>query len=438
MSSSTESYPDVGFIGLGAMGFAMSTHLVRMGFPVVGYDIYGPTLDRWTATCKDIPNARASVATSPAETVKNATVVCLMVANHYHVHSALFDGEGAAIKALPKGCLVIIQSTIPPTQPSEIKKRLVQEFGREDIRLIDAPVSGGAARSVDGTLTIMSSSDDPANLEDTNVKLVLENLATKGKTLFAIPGGLGNGESAKALNQVMCGIHIPAASEIMGLAAVTGLDTKAFYETLIATDSNGTHHRGWTWMLENRGPRILSANPPMASAISIINKDVGIIRDEETRLGVELPLLNRASEIITQVMQTHAAADDCCIVQNYLGFGSPREHLVVEQAGKTSVKNASEQINALAWAHAVINLNSAFETVKFAQSLNLMGDIQKKRWFSIISGAAGGSTTFSEVIPLAFADPKGIEAAFEKYAKEKFANVVEPTVSSPYFSKLRQ
>lgn len=428
--STTNSSPQVGFIGLGAMGFAMSTHLVRNGFPVTGYDIYGPTLDRWRATCDEIPNARAKTAASPAEAVRNASVVCLMVANHHHVHSALFDEEVGAVHSLPKDCTVIIHATIPPTQPSTVRSRLTNEFNRPDVKLIDAPVSGGVARSINGTLTIMVSSSDPKDLQEPDTKTVLENLASKGKTLFTIPGGLGGGQSAKALNQVMCGIHIPSASEILGLVAVNGVDTQKFYDTLVTKDSNGKTPVGWSWMFENRGPRILSADPPMASATSIINKDVGIIRDEETRLEVDLPLLNAASDVLTEVMKTHASADDSCVAQWYLGFDTARMNLVVDRAGSPTAAAEEQQdklIRDLATAHAVIHLISAWDTTKFARALDLMRPDQKKQWFSIISGAAGGSTIFSEVIPRAFDDPAGIDAAFKKYAAEKFGSAALET-----------
>lgn len=439
ISSSPNSYPQVAFIGLGAMGFAMSTHLVRTGFPVTGYDIYGPTLERWQSTCNDIPNSRASTATSPSEAVKDAPVVCLMVANHHHVHSALFDEKVGAVHSLRQGCTVIIHATIPPTEPSRVRSRLTDEFKRPDVRLIDAPVSGGAARSINGTLTIMAASDSAKNLEQPEARIVLDNVASKGKTLFIIPGTLGAGQSAKALNQVQAGIHIPSASEIMGLAAINGVDTQKFYDTLTTKDASGKTPVGWSWMFDNRGPRMLSSDPPMASATAIINKDVGIIRDEEARLNVQLPLLDEASEVLKAVMQTHASADDSCIVQYYLGFGSDRANLVVEAAGSPKVSDSEQErlIRDLATAHAVIHLLSAFDTITFAKALDLMRADQRKQWYTLIAGAAGGSTIFSEVIPLAFADADGVEAAFKKYAKEKFgANALENTVrfKSPFHS----
>lgn len=431
MGSIGPSNTRVGFIGLGAMGFAISTHLVRTGFDVTGYDVYGPTNDRWASACAEIPSARYSVAKSPADTVKNADIVLLMVANHYHVHSALFEGDSPAAKALLKGAMVVIMATIPPTQPTEIRKRLTEEFGRGDVRLCDCPVSGGVARSVNGTLTIMASSDEPANLEDAKFKDVVGNISSKGATLFVIPGSLGGGESAKALNQVMCGIHIASASEIMGLAALFKIDTQAFFNHLTSSDPSWASKKnvGWTWMCENRGPRMLSATPPMASATAIIDKDVGIIRDEEVRLSIDLPLLNAASEVIKEVMKTHAAADDSVIAQFYLGMGSPRQNAIVEHNSKPS--DSQEKYNKeLALCAALICLNSAYETTRFAKALDLEGPEQRKQWFSIISGAAGGSTMFSEVIPLAFASTEGIDAAFKKFAQEKIGvEAAKSTVS---------
>ena len=425
-SMGSPQHPRVAFIGLGAMGFAMSTHLVRVGFEVKGYDVYGPTNERWSKTCSEIPNSRYSVASSPADCVKDAEVVCLMVANHYHIHSALFDSDNAAAKALPKGISVIINATIPPTQPAEIRKRLTEESERQDVTLLDCPVSGGTAGSKNGTLTIMASAEDLESVKQPHVFAVLSNLSDEGKKLYPIPGGLGAGESAKALNQVQCGIHIVSASEIMGLAAILGVDTKSFFDQIATPGS-----QGWSWMLANRGPRMLTRTPEMSSATAIIDKDVGIIRDEEKRVGCELKLLNLADDQLKKVMATpDKAEDDSVIVKHYLGRSSERENLVVDNIGKQSAD--SSMIEKLMACHAVIHLRSSYETVKFGQELDLMGPEQKKQWYSIISGAAGASTTFSTVVPLALKSGDGVEAAFKKYAVEKMGkSVLDTAVSSP-------
>lgn len=418
--------PHVAFLGLGAMGFAMSTHLVRTGIQVTGFDIFQPTLDRWTAACEKIQKddnskAQFSTTTSCAEAVKSgANIVILMVAAYTHVNSALFDS--GAVKDLPKDIPVIIMATVPPTYPSEVRQRLSNEFNRPDVKLVDAPVSGGVARSLNGTLTIMASSDSQENMNHELVQKCLKTLSNDGKTLYPIPGTLGAGTSAKALNQVQAGIHIVAASEVMSLAALAGLDTKQFLDTVNSEPSPGKHPYGWTWMFTNRGPRMIDAALPVASAISIINKDVGIIYDEEARLKIDLPLLNTANSQLKTCMETVASWDDALITKYYLDptlKDEAKQQLVIEHAQDSFKATASADTEQIVLhAHALVNLMSAYETVKFAEALDLMGPKQRNMWFELIAGAAGGSTVFSEVLPMAF-EESNWQDGFKKYAQSK-------------------
>ena len=429
MGSITEAVPHVAFLGLGAMGFAMSTHLVRQGVQVTGFDIYQPTLDRWTEACQTIQKKENSSAkflatTSCSEAVKSgANIVILMVATHHHVNSALF--ESGAVNDLPRDIPVIIMATVPPTFPSEVRKRLTEEFQRSDVKLVDAPVSGGVARSKNGTLTIMASSDSAESMSHSLVQTCLKTLSNNGKTLYPIPGTLGGGTSAKALNQVQCGIHIVSGSEIMSLAALTGLNTTQFAKR-IETPKDGKNPYGWSWMIVNRSPRMLDPAEPIASAISIINKDVGIIYDEESRLNIELPLLNVAHSQLKMCMDSGIAGwDDGLITKYYLNptlDDESKQQLVIEQAKDSFISKADDDIaNTVLHAHALINLMSAYETVKFAEGLDLMGPKQRSMWFELIAGAAGGSTVFSEVIPLAFAEFKW-QDGFKKYARSKIGS----------------
>lgn len=422
-----ESTPHVAFLGLGAMGFAMSTHLVRTGIQVTGFDIYQPTLDRWTQACtkiqqSDAPKVKFSTTTSCSEAVKSgANVVILMVATHYHVNSALF--ESGAVKDLPRDIPVIIMSTVPPTYPLEARQRLTSEFSRPDIKLVDAPVSGGVARSQNGTLTIMASSDSEANMNHPLVQTCLRTLSNNGKTLYPIPGTLGAGTSAKALNQVQCGIHIVGASEVMSLAALAGLNTTEFFKQVNTQTPSGKYPYGWTWMFTNRAPRMLDPALPIASAISIINKDVGIIYDEEARLNIELPLLNTAHSQLKTCMDSGIATwDDAFITKYYLDptlKDDAKQQSVIEHAQDSYTATASSDIQqTVLHAHALITLMSAYETVQFAEALDLMGPKQRAMWFELIAGAAGGSAVFSEVIPIAFAEPKW-QDGFKRYAQAK-------------------
>jgi 3-hydroxyisobutyrate dehydrogenase len=130
------------------------------------------------------------------------------------------------------------------------------------IHLIDAPVSGGAARAANGTLTILASGPD-ASVE--KARPVLEAMA--GGNLWVIPGGLGAGTNVKMVHQVMAGIHIVMASEAMAFSAALGLDTKDAFEYLVKSE-------GASWMFENRGAHMILEDPKIYSALNIIVKDV--------------------------------------------------------------------------------------------------------------------------------------------------------------------
>ncbi|KAK4983695.1 hypothetical protein LTR66_008739, partial [Elasticomyces elasticus] len=146
------SKPRIGFCGLGAMGGGMAINLVKNGFPVTGYDVYTALVDKLVA-------AGGTAAGTPADAASKADYLILMVANQHQVSSLLFDGETAAAYELDEGRCIVLCSTTPPHFLHELRSRLDRE-GREDVKLLDCPVSGGTARAAEGTLSIFSSGAD--------------------------------------------------------------------------------------------------------------------------------------------------------------------------------------------------------------------------------------------------------------------------------------
>lgn len=166
-------------------------------------------------------------------------------------------------KALPQNATLLLCSTVPASYAQSVAAEL-QSRGRGDIQFIDAPVSGGAKRAADGTLSIMAGAPDAA-LE--SGRFLLEAMSDSNK-LYLVPGGIGAGSNMKMVHQVLAGIHILGASEAMGFAAQLGLDAT---KTADAIKSSGS----WTWMHENRLQRMLEEDwNPGASALTIILKDV--------------------------------------------------------------------------------------------------------------------------------------------------------------------
>jgi 3-hydroxyisobutyrate dehydrogenase-like beta-hydroxyacid dehydrogenase len=125
----------------------------------------------------------------------------------------------------------------------EIRSKL-ESMSRNDIFLVDSPVSGGTVRAAQGKLTILSSGS-PVALRRS--KQILSHLSEK---LFVIPGGIGSASKVKMVNQLLAGVHIAAASEAMGLAVRMGLNTRQVYEIIVNAAGN-------SWMFENRVPHLL-------------------------------------------------------------------------------------------------------------------------------------------------------------------------------------
>ncbi|KAL5322143.1 hypothetical protein ACEPPN_010113 [Leptodophora sp. 'Broadleaf-Isolate-01'] len=263
----------IGFIGLGAMGIGMATSLVKAGFPVCGYDVYVPSIEKFLSQAGD----KASAASSPAEAADAAEVLILMVQNAAQADDVLF-GSGKVAATLPANAIIILNSTVPPSFAKDLGQRL-SALGT-GLELIDAPVSGGVVRAAAGNLTIISSG---AALALSKASPILTALSGPPSNLFTIPNGAGAASSVKLINQLLAGVHIVAAAEAMAFGAKLGLDNRSLYEII-------KNAAGGSWMFENRVPAMLNADWTPNSQLAIFVKDLGIVLDEAKRLGYAAPL----------------------------------------------------------------------------------------------------------------------------------------------------
>ncbi|KAF7822231.1 putative oxidoreductase ygbJ [Senna tora] len=285
----------VGFIGLGAMGFGMATQLLSSNFCVIGYDVYKPTLTRFA-------NAGGLIGNSPAEVSKDVDVLIIMVTNEAQAENALY-GEYGAVSVLPTGACVILCSTVSPAYVSQLERRLHHEG--KNLKLVDAPVSGGVKKAANGTLTIMASGTDEAL---TSAGLVLGALSEK---LYIIKGGCGSGSGVKMVNQLLAGVHIASAAEAMAFGARLGLNTRLLFDFI--TNGGGT-----SWMLENRVPHMLDNDYTPYSALDIFVKDLGIVTRESSSLKVPLHLSTMAHQLfLSGSASGWGRQDDAGVVKVY-------------------------------------------------------------------------------------------------------------------------
>ncbi|XP_057791465.1 uncharacterized protein LOC131008563 isoform X1 [Salvia miltiorrhiza] len=295
LSAKSKTVKRIGFIGLGAMGFGMATHLLKSNFTVLGYDVYRPSLSRFE-------NEGGIGGSSPAEVSKDVDVLVLMVTNEYQAESVLF-GKTGAVAALPSGATIILSSTVSPAFVSQLEGRLLDE--QKNFKLVDAPVSGGVKRAADGTLTIMASGTDEALVHAGSV------LSALSEKLYIINGGCGAGSGVKMINQLLAGVHIASAAEAMAFAARLGLNTSQLFD--IITMSAGT-----SWMFENRGPHMVENDYTPLSALDIFVKDLGIVSREGSSRKVPLHVSNGAHQLfLSGSAAGWGRIDDSSVVKVY-------------------------------------------------------------------------------------------------------------------------
>ncbi|XP_074305068.1 uncharacterized protein LOC141639999 [Silene latifolia] len=315
--SSSKRVNRIGFIGLGAMGFGMATHLLRSNFTVVGYDVYKPTLSRFM-------EAGGLVGDSPAEAAKDVEVLVIMVTNEAQAESVLF-GDLGAVQALSPGASVILSSTVSPAYVSQLEQRLQGN----KLKLVDAPVSGGVVRASAGTLTVMASGTDEA------LEYCASVLAALSEKLYIIKGGCGSGSCVKMVNQLLAGVHIASSAEALAFGARLGLYTRDLFHFI--TSSAGT-----SWMLENRGPHMVNNDFTPYSALNIFVKDLGIISHEGSSRKIPLHVAVTAHQLfLSGSAAGWGSLDDAAVVKFY-------ERLTgVKVEGKLAVLNKEYVLKSL-------------------------------------------------------------------------------------------
>jgi putative dehydrogenase len=291
---------NIGFIGLGAMGFGMAASLCRAGFAVTGYDLRAEALARLV----ERGGARAH---SPADAARDAPLLFVMVVNDAQVEAVLFGEHGAAA-ALPAGATVVLSSTVPAGFVRDLAARL----GERGLHLLDAPVSGGAVAAEKGELTIMASGTPEAFAA---ADPALEACARKVYRLGDAPG---IGSSVKAVNQLLAGVNLVTAAEGMAFGTALGADPKVLYEVI-------RNAAGGSWMFDNRVPHMLDDDYSPRSACDIWIKDLGMVLGIARDLRMPLPMAAAAFQVVMMAAaQGLGPIDDAGFVKVYEGFTGKR------------------------------------------------------------------------------------------------------------------
>ena len=195
----------VGFIGLGIMGKPMSKNLVKAGHELVVFDFNKDAV-------AELVEAGAKAANSSAEVAAECDTIITMVPNSPHVRAVCL-GENGISDTAKEGTVVIDMSSIDPVE----SKKIGADLAEKGIELMDAPVSGGEPKAIDGTLSVMV-----GGKKETFDKYYDLLMTMAGSVVYV--GELGSGNVAKLANQVIVAINIAAVSEALTLAKKAGTD----------------------------------------------------------------------------------------------------------------------------------------------------------------------------------------------------------------------
>ncbi|MEO7235546.1 MAG: 2-hydroxy-3-oxopropionate reductase [Lapillicoccus sp.] len=267
------------FIGLGIMGNPMAGHLARAGHTVTGYNR--------TPKYDDLKAAGGTGASSIAEAVADADVICVMVPDSADVREVL-AGNGGVFDSAKPGTLVIDFSSIRP----DVTVELAKEAKERGFRLLDAPVSGGEAGAKNAALSIMVGGD-AKDFEE--AKPLLE---TVGKTVVHV-GGSGSGQTVKAANQLIVATNIQALAEAVVFLKAYHVDLEAALEVL------GGGLAG-SKVLEQKKQNMLTESFDPGFRIDLHHKDMGIVTSAAREVGVVVPV----AALVAQLMASARANGD--------------------------------------------------------------------------------------------------------------------------------
>ena len=253
----------IGYIGLGLMGKSIARNILKAGFDLTVHN-------RSRESVRELVGEGAHEAYSPKEVAQQVDVVFTNLPDSPDVELVALGEEGI-FEGAHRGLIFVDNSTIKPANTKMIGKRLAEE----GVTMLDAPVSGGDIGAKNGTLTIMVGGPAEA------LEKIMPVLRSVGQRITHV-GGLGDGQIAKAANQIMVAAQMVAMGELLIFSQKAGADP----EKVIDAIKGGA---AGCWALENKPQRLFAGERQPGFKAYMQAKDLGIVMDTAREYGVPLP-----------------------------------------------------------------------------------------------------------------------------------------------------
>ena len=283
----------VGIIGVGNMGGGMARRLLSQGWAVHVRDVDATVLSPLQAL-------GAVVHPTPAALAQAADRLIVCVVDAQQMDEVLFGAQGAA-NSLRLGQAVLLCPTISPEDAESLGQRL-SALGAEPI---DAPMSGGPVRAEQGTMSLMVACPDSVFEAHQDVLHALAN------PVFRISERVGDGARTKLVNNLLAGINLAGAAEVLALAERMGLSQAT---TLNVMERSS----GQSWIASDRMRRAIDGDYAPRAHMTLLEKDTRLAVEAAQRLGVKPALGTQASAIFAQASAAGFAKDDDAALLKHL------------------------------------------------------------------------------------------------------------------------
>ncbi len=282
----------IGFIGLGIMGKPMSLNLIKAGYQLVVMDVFEPAVAELVA-------AGAEAAPTPRAVAEQADIIITMLPNSPQVKQVVL-GEQGVIEGARSGAVVIDMSSIAPLVSREVAGKLAAN----GVEMLDAPVSGGQPKAIDGTLSVMVGGSQ--EVFDHCYPIMKAMAGSVVRT-----GSIGAGNITKLANQVIVALNIAAMAEALVLATKAGVEPELVFQAIRGGLAGST-------VLDAKAPLVLDRKFNPGFRINLHIKDLANALDTSHELGVPLPLTASVMEMMQALkVDGQGDADHCSLVRYY-------------------------------------------------------------------------------------------------------------------------
>jgi 2-hydroxy-3-oxopropionate reductase len=230
-------------------------------------------------------------AHSPAEVAEQVDVIFTNLPDSPDAELVALGNSGI-IQGAHEGLIYIDNSTIKPATA----RRVGQELAKKGVDMLDAPVSGGDIGAIHGTLTIMVGGSADV------LEKVMPILQAVGETITHV-GGLGDGQIAKAANQIMVAAQMVAMGELLILAQKAGADPEKVVQAIRGGAAG-------CWTLDNKPQRLFDGNREPGFKAYMQAKDLGIVMDTAREYGIPLPSASVNTQLFNAMLEMGMADQD--------------------------------------------------------------------------------------------------------------------------------